>query len=214
MVFGASEAACSLGDVPVAWACALPDGVGALVLGAVAIVVARTSTGSSDGGEAAAAAPPVVGCAMRAERSVKRFARRRDVIRGPFALVTVARDLPRLSQRSYRPRDGRLSGVNLPVGLRVGHSATLGVAPNQRAYAALAYREETRDARRIQNGDEAVAFKPCPADTPAFDGGTVDTITGWAGALIIAGPRCVRLQVRVDGQRRSDIELPLGRRCR
>lgn len=96
----------------------------------------------------------------------------------------------------------------------MGHSATLSVAPNQRAYAALTYREETRDARRIQNGDEAVTFKPCPAETPAFHGGTVGPITGWAGALIIAGPRCVRLQVRVDGQHRPDIKLPLGRRCR
>lgn len=188
--------------------------VRALILGAVAVVVARTFTSSSDGGEAAAATPPVVGCAIRAEPSVKRFTRQRDVVRGPFALVTVARDLPRLSQRSYRARDGRLAGVKLPVGLRVGHSATLSVAPNQRAYAALTYREETRDARRIQNGDEAVTFKPCPAETPAFHGGTVGPITGWAGALIIAGPRCVRLQVRVDGQHRPDIKLPLGRRCR
>lgn len=201
--------------------------VGVLVLGAVGAVVALvTFSLSSDGEhrvaiphgggpvEAAAATPPVVGCATRAEPSVRRFTRQRDVIRGPFALVTVARGLPRLSRRSYRPRDGRLPSIKLPVGLRAGHKATLSVAPNQRAYAALAYREETRDARRIEQGHEAVAFKPCPADTPAFHGGgTVGTITGWAGALIITGPRCIRLQLRVDGKRRPDIKLPLGRRC-
>jgi hypothetical protein len=157
---------------------------------------------------------PVIGCASRAEPSIKRFSRQRDLVRGPFALVTVARDLPRLSQGAYRPRGGRIPGIKLPVGLRTGHTATLSVAPSQRNHASLIYREETRDSKRAQEGDQAVAFKPCRPDTPAFHEGTVGPITGWAGHLILNGPRCIRLQVRVDGERQPDIRLPLGQRCR
>lgn len=168
----------------------------------------------SDEQAATAAAPPVVDCAAHVEPSVKRFNRRRDVIREPFALVTVARDMPRLSRASYRPRAGRLAGVKLPIGLRAGHSATLRVSAVHREHAALLYRDQTRLANRVEDGDEAVNFKPCQADTPAFSGGTVGPITGWAGALIVTGPRCIRLELRVDGERRPDIRLPLGRRCR
>jgi hypothetical protein len=161
----------------------------------------------------AGAAPPVVGCANRAEPSVERFERQRDVIRGSFALVTVARDLPRLSQASYRRRAGRLAGIKLPVGLRLGHTATLSIAPSQRGHASLTYRPEARVAGRIEDGDNVVAFRSCRADTPAFTGKTVGPTTGWAGALNLTGPRCIRLQVRVDGRRQPDIRLPLGRQC-
>lgn len=165
------------------------------------------------------AGAPVVSCAARAEPSVKEFDRRRDIIRGPFALVTLARDLPRLSRASYRPRGGRLKGVKLPVGLRAGHRATLRVSAAQSKQAALLYRPKTRAANRIQDGDQAVTFNPCQPETPAFStgvasGGTVGPITGWAGSLIVTGPRCVRLELRVDGERQPDIRLPLGRPCR
>jgi hypothetical protein len=102
----------------------------------------------------------------------------------------------------------------MPVGLRAGHQATLRVFAAQRHHVALLYRHETQNAKRIRDGDRAVIFKSCRADTPAFSGGTVGPITGWAGALVLTGPRCVRLVLRVDGRRRPDIRLPLGRRCR
>src|SRR3954468_15042360 len=163
---------------------------------------------------AAPGAPvPVIACAMRAEPSLARFDPKRDMVRGPFALVTIKRELPRLSGASYRPGAGRLPVVKLPVGLRAGHRATLRVPASQRAHAALIFRQQTRNANRIQDGDRAVAFSPCPPYTPAFSGGTVGRITGWAGALTLSGPRCIRLRVRVDGRRRPDIRLPLGRPC-
>jgi hypothetical protein len=191
--------------------------VGAAVVVAAVIAVAVSgclSPASPDGQALAAPEPPVVDCATRAEPSIASFDPERDIVRGPFALVTVARDLPRLSRASYRPRGGRLAGVKLPVGLRDGHTATLSVAPAQRAHVALMYREATRDATSITEGDDAVSFRPCPAATPAFSGGTVGPVTGWAGELMVTGPRCVRLELRVDGERRRNIRLPLGRRCR
>jgi hypothetical protein len=157
---------------------------------------------------------PVVTCATRAEPSVARFDPKRDVVRGPFALVTIKRELPRLSGASYRPGAGRLPVVKLPVGLRAGHRATLRVPASQRAHAALIFRQQTRNANRIQDGDRAVAFSPCPPYTPAFSGGTVGRITGWAGALLLTGPRCIRLKLRVDGRRRPDLRLTLGRPCK
>jgi hypothetical protein len=163
---------------------------------------------------AALGAPvPVIACATRAEPSVARFDPKRDMVRGPFALVTIKRELPRLSGASYRPSAGRLPVVKLPVGLRAGHRATLRVPATQRAHAALIFRHGTRNAKRIQDGDRAVTFSPCPPDTPAFSGATVGRTTGWAGALMVTGPRCIRLKLRVDGRRRPAIRLPLGRPC-
>lgn len=181
----------------------------------VAIVTADHPSPTSSAAHAKrAVAPPVVGCAARVEPSVEGFDGRRDVIRGPFAFVTLARDIPALSRASYRPRHGRLAGVKLPVGLRAGHRATLRVKASQRHDAALLYRGRTRNANRIQDGDRAVTFKPCQPDEPGFSGGTVGPLTGWAGSLIVTGPRCIRLEVYVDGRRHSDVRLPLGRRCR
>src|SRR3954451_23172131 len=137
---------------------------------------------------AALGAPvPVIACATRVGPSVARFDPKRDMVRGPFALVTIKRELPRLpGGASYRPSAGRLPVVKLPVGLRAGHRATLRVAAAQRAHAALIFRQQTRNANRIQDGDRAVTFSPCPPDTPALSGGSVGRTTGWAGALMLS----------------------------
>lgn len=190
------------------------------LLGGLVVVVAVIALGlsgvldrSARDDQAAAAQPPIVDCDTHVEPGLKRFDAARDTIRGPFAVITTARDVARRPASSFRPRRGRLQGAKLPVGLRAGSRATLRVSPAQRAHAALLFRAQTRDASRIADGDQAVTFDPCAPDTPAFSGGTVGPITGWAGALIVTGPRCVRLQLRVDGRRQPDILLPLGRRC-
>ena len=189
-----------------------------LTLAAVA-GAALAACGGADG-EAAArpvadpgAGAPVVGCASHAEPSLERFVRGRDTIRGPFALVTSASTLRRLRGESYRPKRGRDASVKLPVALRAGHRATLRVSPAQRRDAALMFTDRTRGARRVADADRTVVFEPCAADAPAFSGGVVGPITGWAGGMIVSGPRCVRLQLWIDGERSRDIRLPLRRRC-
>lgn len=64
---------------------------------AVATAAERRARGSLE----QAAKPPtptLVGCTEHVEPTVERFDRRRDITRGPFALVTVARDIPTLSR--------------------------------------------------------------------------------------------------------------------
>ena len=170
---------------------------------------AGTARAAADPGAGA----PVVDCASHVEPSLERFMRGRDTVRGPFALVTSAGTLRRLSGESYRPKRGRDSGAKLPVALRAGHRATLRVSPAQRRHAGLTFTDRTRGAHRVAGADQTVVFEPCAADTPAFSGGVVGPITGWAGAIIVSGPRCIRLQLWVDGERARDIRLPLGRRC-
>jgi hypothetical protein len=195
----ARQVAAASGDAAVARTAADPDaGAGAAVARAAA-----------DPGPGA----PVVDCASHAEPSLERFVRGRDTIRGPFALVTSASTLRRLRGESYRPRRGRDAGVKLPVALRAGHRATLRVSPTQRRHAALTFTDGTRGARRVADADQTVVFEPCAAGAPAFSGGAVGPITGWAGAMLVSGPRCIRLQLWVDGERARDIRLPLGRRC-
>lgn len=179
---------------------------------ALALVAAAATLGGAS--SAAAAATPVVGCRQHVEPSIPRFDPARDIVRGTFALVTVRRDLPRLSQASYRPRNGRSAGIKLPIGLHAGRRATLSVPAAHRDHVGLVYRQTARTATRPRQADGAVTFASCPAGTPAFSSdGIVGPVTGWAGALIVSGPRCVRLEVRIDGRRQRDIRLPLGRRC-
>jgi hypothetical protein len=42
-----------------------------------------------------------------------------------------------------------------------------------------------------------VSFEPCSAATPAFSGGVVGPITGWAGSIIVTGLGCIRLRLRL-----------------
>src|SRR4051812_29870568 len=85
----------------------------------------QQSVPASDAAALGASASPVITCGTHVEPSVARFDPKRDLIRGPFALVTIKRELPRLSGASYRPNAGRLPVVKIPVGLRSGHRATL-----------------------------------------------------------------------------------------
>jgi len=183
----------------------MPSGVRSavwLTVTAVASLIALVAASS------APAAPHVVDCALSAQSGMTQFDEDRDYVRGPFSLVTLARLMPRLSQASYLPRDGRLKGIKLPVGLRAGHTATLRIHPGQRRHAALLYGlQPTYTDHSVLAGDAAVTFKPCAADTAG-------PVTAWAGALNVTGPGCIRLQVLTDGARRRDIRLPLGRPCR
>lgn len=145
---------------------------------------------------------------------MREFKPAHDLIREEFALLTLRRNMPQLRRASYRMRAGRLPGVKLPVGLRTGHTATLRVSPQQSDRVSLIYRREAQRARQVRGGDQAVRFRSCPAETPAFSHrGKVGPLTGWAGALRVSGPLCVRLQVQVDGEPREEIRLPLGRPC-
>lgn len=195
--------------------CVLVRGVlGVLVVVALAgLVLSGVFDRGAPDDQAAAARQPVIDCATHVEPSLKGFDAARDTIRGPFAVITTARDVARRPASSFRPRRGRLAGAKLPVALRAGHRATLRVSPGQRAHATLLFRKQTRSASRITDGDQAVTFKPCDPVAPAFSGGSVGAITGWAGALIVTAPRCIRLELRIDGRRQHDIRLPLGRRC-
>jgi hypothetical protein len=67
-------------------------------------VAAASTVTLVDDDDVAEAAPPVVNCVTHVEPSVKRFDPRRDIVRGPFALVTVRSDLNLLSRASYEPR--------------------------------------------------------------------------------------------------------------
>lgn len=155
----------------------------------------------------------VLRCADRAEPGPRGFTFRRDVVRGAFALIAV-RGIGRRPRGSFEPRDGRLSGTKFPVAVRAGHGAEVRIAPKD-AHAAALLVGDTRAADSVADGAPAARYAPCAADTPRFSGGgTVGPITGWAGALVVTGPRCVTLHVTVDGRRRRNVELPLGADCR
>ncbi len=185
------------------------------VLVAAGVLGIALSGGSDDptASDNRAADSPVVGCATHVEPNIKRIDAHGNTIRGPFAVIGTVREVSRRAASTFIARRGALAGAKLPVALRAGHRATLRVSPGQRAHAALLFREQTSRATRIEDGDQAATFVPCAPDAPAFSGGRVGPITGWPGSVIVTGPRCVRLELRVDSSRLPDIRLPMGRSC-
>jgi hypothetical protein len=52
---------------------------------------------------------------------------------------------------------------------------------------------------RVRDGDSRVVFHACPDRATQFNGG-----------FVVAGPRCVGIDVRTDGGRRSRESIPFG----
>jgi hypothetical protein len=133
----------------------------------------------------------------------------RDSVRaGPLALVGVASYPPRY----FEPRrsDGRYPRVKVLLAVDNGVTLTLSVPPSERAFVGLSY---DRDAPSwaagwlpVAAGDPAVTFEGCPpGDYPH---------TQFNGSVVVAGPRCARLEVHVRGRAEPHaLRVPFGRAC-
>jgi len=191
-----------------------------VLLAASGLTFAGIGLGSTtDGGaeprrvSAPAAAPPVVGCDQRAEPAA-RTAGPADVVSGPLFFVGV-RDAATEPSEFFRRRSGRDPTWKAPVVVGAGRVVSVRVARFSRG-VRLAYGRDRRDVRDLRDGLSAVTFQACLPDEPAFTGGVVGATTGWAGAILVDGPRCVRLVVHADGEARPrTVVLGFGRRrCR
>jgi hypothetical protein len=155
-----------------------------------------------------AKAPAAVTCEMRVEGTIygpggpsrgpgrpapTPAASREDAVRGPFWLGAGRVDF------AWKPH-----GYKLPVFLKAGHRATLEIEAGHREWARLDY----------GRSDVRAAFSACPAGTQRRDAKGTIAVTMWAGGVSTTAPHCVRLRVTVDGKRRQDMRLALGRPCR
>ena len=122
--------------------------------------------------------------------------------------------VPSFEPAFAQPQPGRDVAVKTPVVVRARHHALVRVAARQAPHAGLLYSRRAGRARRVAGADRAVRFTACAADQPRFsDHRPLGPFTFWAGAVMVDAPRCVRLETFVDGIRRRDLLIPVGRAC-
>jgi hypothetical protein len=102
--------------------------------------------------------------------------------------------------------DGYYAGQKLLVLVRRGAVGTVVVSGSGRRYAALLYNPAAwndRNAYRIEDGESAVTFKACKKGETAPVGGPLNAMTQFNGGFVVAGARCLPLEVLVRGQERT-----------
>ena len=103
-------------------------------------------------------------------------------------------------------QDGYYAGQKLLVLVRRGAIVTVVIPEAIRSDAALLYKPAAwndRNAYRIEDGESAVTFQACKKGETAPAGGSRNAMTQFNGGFVVAGARCVPLEVHVRGEERS-----------
>lgn len=125
-------------------------------------------------------------------------------------------------RRPWRLRRGADGTLKIPVVLRKGEPVTVRIRPLGRTRARLDFDVDgwRGEGRRVADGDgqRAVRFHACPADTPRFtDGEPLGPWTGYPGGFLVDRPGCARLTATAAGmptvRRRVALGVPVAR-CR
>ena len=132
---------------------------------------------------------------------------RRDVRFKRFKLVG-ARYVSDERRASFRrDADGRYRASKIAAALSPGRRARLRIARADRGNASLMYARPRAGAAgpdypryRISDGRTVERFQSCP-----------DRVTVWPGYIVARGPRCIRLEARVDGGEWVRRRLAFGR---
>jgi hypothetical protein len=134
---------------------------------------------------------------------------RRDAI-GARPLVFVGgKAFARWSRSSLAPMRGttdRYQAQKVLVIVNSGAAVTVSVPAAERRSFALLYdpSQFKQSSYRVSDGEWKVTFHACRwQETGGFT-------PGFNGGFIVAGPRCVSLDVLVQGRVRSRLSLPLG----
>jgi hypothetical protein len=169
------------------------------------------------------AAPPAVrSCASRVEsglfvHGIPAFYRRRAIFAGPFVLIAREYAVQDRSTFGAVPgRSGRYYPQKLVVAVRAGVTVTASVPAAERRFALLYgpshWGIPYARGYRLADGERRATFHACAASTPSFVPGKHRPVGKWTefnGAVIVAGARCVTLDVR-SGSRRWHARLVFG----
>jgi len=141
--------------------------------------------------------------------------RTHSVIAGPLVFYSADQyaEQPASLFAPIAGKDDYYAGQKLLVLIRRGAVATV-VVPIRRD-AALLYNPAAwndRNAYRIEDGESAVTFKACKKGERAPVGGPLNSMTQFNGGFVVAGARCVRLEVLVRGDERTiPVTLSFGK---
>jgi hypothetical protein len=102
---------------------------------------------------------------------------------------------------------GRYRGQKMLVLVRPGAVATVVVPETERSSVALLYDpadwNDPNDYRIGDEGESSVTFRACEEGQGSPSGGPLDAMTQFNGGFVVAGARCVPLDIFVPGRSQS-----------
>jgi hypothetical protein len=134
--------------------------------------------------------------------------RKHSVIAGPLVFYSADQyaEQPASLFAPVPAQNGHYAGQKLLVLVRRGAVATVAVSETERRHAALLYNPaDFNDSNeyRIEDGESAVTFKACKKGEASPVGGPLNAMTQFNGGFIVAGARCLLLEVLVRGKQRT-----------
>ncbi len=176
----------------------LASGLAALMLAACADDAGRAPTSAPDRDE-----PLVRTCETAAHGNSPEFARLTTA--SPAAAIVFVNPLPseQRDPRYYEPLgDGRFRPIKVLVGVATGSTVTVLVPEPERGRVALLYDALSPNSADglygMAEGEIQVTFEACN-----------DPDTGFPGYFLVAGPRCVELDVHL-GDEVDRVLVPFG----
>jgi hypothetical protein len=141
--------------------------------------------------------------------------RKQSVIAGPLVFYSADQyaEQPASLFAPIAGNDGYYAGQKLLVLIRRGAVATVVVPESERHYARLLYNPadwNDRNAYTVKDGETTVRFEGCPKGETANAGGPLNRLTQFNGSFLVAGVRCVPLEVLVRGQGTIPVTLSFG----
>jgi hypothetical protein len=196
--------------------------VGLLALLALAVLVSLASVActSSDSEKKATSAPVTTTIATTAapQRAFVRTCemsvygtldapawKKHSIIAGPlvFYYADQYEEQPASVFAPIAGEKGYYAGQKLLVLVRRDAVATAVLPESERRYAGLLYNPagwNDRNTYRVEDAETAVRFEACKKGERAPVGGPLNAMTQFNGGLVVAGARCVPLEVLVRGQ--------------
>jgi hypothetical protein len=116
----------------------------------------------------------------------------------------------------FAPRPGGseyYAGQKLLVLVRRGAVATVIVPEAERRNAGLLFDPAVwndRNAYKVEDGDAAVRFRACKKGESSPVGGPPNAMTQFNGGFVVAGARCLPLEVLTPGQGAIRVSLSFG----
>lgn len=167
----------------------------------VVAVAGRTNHGAAPVGA-------VADCSTRSQAQFPgAFKKASNLVVGPLALVG-AGGTPVFS--------AEFGGNKFPLLVKAGHRVTIELSVDTRRFAGLAYGPLPQGDVRLRDSHRIVTFIACPRGKPSGSSADGHLVTFWSGGVLAGSPRCVPLEVWIDGKREPrHVVVHLGTRtCR
>jgi hypothetical protein len=136
--------------------------------------------------------------------------RQGSVAGGPLSFVGARSGYRHAPERLFEPRRGRYRPLKVLAVVDNGTDVTVGVPLRERKHVSLVYDPDLFNRRlQVSEADYNVTFDACRDDENPFEKRTAQ----FNGAFLVAGPRCVELEVKVGTGPIRRIAIPFGHPC-